>query len=301
MKHAPLPLSLVLALGACASRAKPPVAPTVAPAAVATTAPTIAPTVVPTVAPKIAISRSLDECRALIVAPHHTDDEMRCLAQVDAPTLREQTQVAYLEVTALLYARRYEPAAHVFDELLTRARATPPSAKAEGWVQNGLTWLYWGAGDFDAALDANRRVEVAASSLEGDDKRELLLHYWWDRAALLVERAMVDPSLQKGAKEARAAYRRLAHLPDEHDGLAVLDAYFAYCAHKGAAARRAAETVDVTKDDDVQDLYIIALAKAAGGDAASARAICERVAHANEYPMKPLVLERMSDCNGPMR
>jgi hypothetical protein len=243
--------------------------------------------------------RSLDECKQLLIAHRALDEQLRCFAHVETATLHERTNVAYLEVTALLYDRKYAEAARVFDELLTRVRENPPSALAEGWVHNGLTWVYWGAGDFTTALAENQRVQVAADALAGDEKRQLLLHYWWDRAALLIEHAAADASSRKPAEEARIAYRKLAHLPDEHDGLAVLDAFFAYSARDGRAARKAAVTVDLDHDGDVQDLYIIALAVEAGGDAKSAHAICERIAQANEYPMKPLVLDKMSHCGAP--
>ncbi len=276
-------LGALCALSACAARPAqaPPAHPQQAPAA------------------PVEAKRSLDECKQLLGAQGALEEQLRCFANVETTTLRERTNVTYLEVTALLYQRKYADAARAFEALLTRVRDQPPSASAEGWVHNGLTWVYWGAGDFPAALEENRKVQVAAEALEGDAKRELLLHYWWDRAALLIERAAADSSVRKPAEAARVAYRKLAHLQDEHDALSVLDSFFAYTAHDGRAARKAAVTVDLDHDGDVQDLYIIALAVEAGGDAKSAHAICERIAQANEYPMKPLVLDKLNHCRAP--
>ncbi len=51
--------------------------------------------------------------------------------------------------------------------------------------------------------------------------------------------------------------------------------------------------VDVEKDDDLQDLYVIALALDAGGDAATARKVRERICKGNAYLMKPLIVAQM--------
>ncbi len=113
------------------------------------------------------------------------------------------------------------------------------------------------------------------------------LHALWDRAYLLEE--LRDP----GADGAFAAYETLAKVRNDHDGLAVLTAFFAAHRRKGADAMAAAARVDVEKDSDLQDLYVIALAFDAGGDRPRAQAVRERICKGNAYLMKPLILKQM--------
>jgi hypothetical protein len=56
-----------------------------------------------------------------------------------------------------------------------------------------------------------------------------------------------------------------------------LEAFFDLEDGQGAAARRAVAHVDVAKRGDVQDLYVIARALEAGGDAAGAEAVRARI------------------------
>jgi hypothetical protein len=159
------------------------------------------------------------------------------------------------------------------------------------WAHNALTWVRWGAGDGAGALAENEAVAtiITRADVGPEVKRGVLLHYWWDKAYLLAEQHH-----DRQADQARAEYQRLARQPDEHDGLAVLAAWFAVVRGDGKAARAAAVTVDVTKDDDLQDLYVIARALDAGGDAAGAAAVRARIRDGAAYPMKPLILRQMA-------
>lgn len=73
----------------------------------------------------------------------------------------------------------------------------------------------------------------------------------------------------------------------------MLAAFFAVVDGDGALALARAQEVDAAKDDDVQDLYVLAIAHDAGGDHAGADALRATIRAGNEYPMKPIILQRI--------
>jgi hypothetical protein len=95
------------------------------------------------------------------------------------------------------------------------------------------------------------------------------------------------------ANAAKADYDPLAAREHDVDGAAVLEAFFALQSKKAKDAATAAKKVDVEKDSDVQDLYVIARALEASADkndkdaAAHAQTI---ICSAKPYLMKPLIL-----------
>jgi hypothetical protein len=236
------------------------------------------------------LKAKLKECDALL-AQRKLDDAKRCAKSVeDSGDYKLGRWGTYAHVTALVYEGDLAGAARLFDAMMARDRAQR-NLENEAWGHNAMTWVRWGQRDLDGAIAENERVRkaVEASQLADDAKRGVLLHYWWDRAYLLVDKADVS-----GADEARATYEKLARLPDEHDGLAVLAAYFAVKRGDAKSARDAAKTVDPAKDDDIQDLYILWLAFDAAGDRAAADDIKRRIDGGNEYPMKALILRELA-------
>lgn len=147
----------------------------------------------------------------------------------------------------------------------------------------------WGRHDLAAALvEADLRARALDRLvLSADAIASMRLHALWDRAYLLLE--LSDPT----ADAAFSAYEALAKARDDHDGLAVLRAFFAARRNDGPTAKQAATLVDVDTDSDLQDLYVIALALDAGGDAARAREVRLRVCRGNAYLMKPLLVTQM--------
>jgi SnoaL-like domain len=158
------------------------------------------------------------------------------------------------------------------------------------WIHNQLTWIAWGRGDLEGAL---HEVEAAKLFLDrvtlGADKvRALRLHELWDRAYLLLE------AKKAGAEEARAHYEELAKTANDLDGMAVLRAYFASNKHDGKTAMIAALLVDVDKDSDLQDLYVISNAFEAGGDHDHAAKVRARICTGRVYLMKPLIVRQLA-------
>ena len=75
--------------------------------------------------------------------------------------------------------------------------------------------------------------------------------------------------------------------------MAVLAAFFAVRAGDAKGAALAAKRVDADKDDDLQDIYVLALAYDAAGDHARAEALRARIREGHAYLMKPLLLRQL--------
>jgi hypothetical protein len=203
---------------------------------------------------------------------------------------KQLDRIAYDEATIALEKEDYKKAQALFEARVAACRAEHRD-ESEAWLHNDLVWVHWAMGDDAGALAENELVAsvVRASSLSDKDKRGILLHYYWDKAYLLAE-----DHKDAEADAARAEFVATAHEPDDHDGLQVLAAWFAVVRGDGAAARAAAATVDATKDDDLQDLYVLARALELGGDSKGAEAIRERIRVAAPYAMKPLMIREMA-------
>jgi hypothetical protein len=244
------------------------------------------------------LKKKLTECDGYLTA-RKLDEARRCAFAVEASGDYEMARrAAYTHVTALLYANDFTGSEAVFAKVMARDRRMG-NAGNEAWVRNATTWLRWAQSDLDGALRENEAVRqiVEAAPLSDEDKRGILLHYWWDRAYLLLDVAATKPNdaaAAQAADEARRRYEALAQEPDENDGLAVLAAYFAVRRGDARAARAAALAVDPAQDGDIQDLYILWLAFDAAGDRAAADDILRRIDQGAEYPMKPLILRALA-------
>jgi hypothetical protein len=158
-----------------------------------------------------------------------------------------------------------------------------PDAGTVTLIYNCRTWIRWGAGDKAGAAAENEKLAEAAKGARGP-----LLHYWWDKAYLLAESGKHAEALA-----AQAEFERLGNTPDDADSREVLRAWVLLCNDAYAEARQAAAKVDLARDDDLQDLYVVARALEAGGDAAGAAAVREKIKNGPRYPMKPLILQQM--------
>ncbi len=244
--------------------------------------------------------QQLKACHALLDAKK-LDEAGRCLSPLESGADDKiALWAAYDHATVLLYQGDFQRAAQSFAAVIAREHAGRRFDN-EAMGYNAMTWLRWAEHDLDGAIAENERVKQtveAAPNLSDDDKRDVLLHYWWDRAYLFLDDAerksgAARRAAAETADEAQKSYVRLAPMPREHDGVAVLAAYFAYRRHDAAAARRAAQTVDPAKDQDLQDLYVLWLAYDAAGDRAAAADIRKRIETGYEYPMKVVILREL--------
>lgn len=209
-------------------------------------------------------------------------------APVSPHDLDAEHKAAYARATSAAIKRDFAAAIREL-EPFTKATATSTDHPLAYWIHNELTWLRWGMGDARGSLAETEAGSKALdrSTLDADAIASMRLHALWDRAYLLLE--LGDPRADRAFSE----YESLAKQKNDHDGLAVLTAFFLARKHKAPEAMAAAKQVDVEKDSDLQDLYIIALALDAGGDPKTAQAVRERICKGNEYLMKPLILAQM--------
>lgn len=190
-----------------------------------------------------------------------------------------------LETSLHAYRGDYEKAASVLVEHLkvTRLRKDEPTAFHE---HNWLSILRQAQGDLLGALaeaDARTRFGQEGTWSENERVTQTKLKETWHRAYLMRMYAQQVTGNRREsalayAEEARQAYATLAHpLGEYEDSIAVLEAFFAM--HDGdlPRARAAAKKVDIAKNDDVEDLYLVYSALDAAGDKPAAAAVRERI------------------------
>ncbi|MGZ3425403.1 MAG: hypothetical protein ACXVCV_02085 [Polyangia bacterium] len=187
-------------------------------------------------------------------------------------------------MTSALEREDFDGALKGTDEWL----ATNPDVDTLALIYNCRTWIRWGGGDKKGGYDENEKLREVVANAEPKVQRGAMLHYWWDRSYLAAEAGRTAE-----ANEARAEFDKLGNRPDDKDSRKVLEAWLAFRRGDGAAARTAASVVDLVKDGDLQDLYVVALALEAGGDAAGAEKVRAKIRKGPSYPMKPLILQQM--------
>jgi len=234
-----------------------------------------------------------------LTIPNDRFAEVRALVDAPAPPPFEQRRsTAYAEATADAARGDFVGADRRLDLLVEEAGRR--DGDAEFWLHNEKTWLRWAAGDLAGALDEVNRAKgaLARAKLSPAASARTGLHEKWDRAYLLLELAQsAAPGLRveanKAADVARADYEAAAAPLNDHDGQAVLSAFFAVRRHQTKEAVKAADSVDPAADGDVQDLYVLSLAYAAAGQHDKAEAVVRRIRDAKEYLMKPLILHQL--------
>ncbi len=237
-----------------------------------------------------------------LTIPNERFAEVRAL--VDAPPtlpLRTTYKASYEQATRAAGAGDLAEAHRLLAALVPQAK-THPDDDLEFWLHNELTWVIWAEGDVAGALDEvlAAKATLDHATLPEDQVRRLRLHELWDRAYLLLDRAHASAPADRAkrlaeAETARTAYTWLAKAAGDHDGKAVLDAYFAVRRGDAAAAKAAASQVNLAGDDDVQDLYVLALAFDRAKATASRDEVRAKICRANDYLMKPLILRTMKN------
>ena len=193
--------------------------------------------------------------------------------------------LAYYRATVRAYQGDPSGAAKVLYDHIAAVGATTADAF---YFHDAMIALRTADGDILGALVECEEM-VKAGSLgtwkpSGGERMTLVrLKEHWHRAYLL---RMFAQTLKGSAREAMVAYAEAARrdyvalanpLDDLRDSIAVLDAYFAFCDGVPARMREAASRVNVAKDDDVEDLYLVQLALEGAGDREAAAAVRKRM------------------------
>jgi hypothetical protein len=236
---------------------------------------------------KSAATRALDAAEQAVRAKDYTTasrkiDEAKRMPQVSSGELG---RAAFLEAATHAYRGDYEATARALLKHLEYAapRRDEPTAF---YLHNSLSIVRQAQGDLTAALiEADARTRTGElgtwtgdSSPGSDRATQVKLKETWHRAYLLrmyvqqVAGTRRDAALAE-AEEARRQYTAIAQpLGTYSDSIAVLEAFFAMHDGDHARAREAARRVDVTKNDDVEDLYLVYSALDAAGDKEGAAA-----------------------------
>jgi hypothetical protein len=227
--------------------------------------------------------------RAIDAAAAATRDELH---------LRDK--VAYLRATRFAYSGDFDRAAASFVAILPEL-ARHPESDDEFWAHNAMMMIRETQGDPAAALVENDQATLAAArgTWGTAEDRENLAYMKdrWHRAYLtrmLAESrtGATRAALVHYAEAALDDYRARARKLGENDeSIAILEAYFAALDGHREVALAAAERVDVAKDDDLEDLYLVVVGLEAGGNHAGAQAVRERMRHsASVYLAHPIML-----------
>jgi len=216
------------------------------------------------------------------------------------PTLDSVYRRAYEAATASAASDPLEDAAKALLEALPESKRHP-EADTEFWLHDELAWVLWARGALASAL---AEVNAAGVALEHgtlpDAKRATLRsRELWDRAYLTLEQVPQSPVHERAraldaAYVAKTAFDSQATGARGTDAAAVLDAFFLTAAGKGKEAAEAARHVDIEKDEDLQDLYVVARAFDVNGDHVAADALVARICAGHTHLMKPLILMRLA-------
>ncbi|MGH7270002.1 MAG: hypothetical protein ACREJ3_06185, partial [Polyangiaceae bacterium] len=184
--------------------------------------------------------------------------------------------VARVEASRFAIAGDFERAAATLVAVIP-ALAKHPELADEFWTHNAMMMIREAQGDPAAALAENDQATIAASRGTWDHENRDTLAFQKDRWHRAYLTRMLAESRAGSVKDALVEYARAA-LDDYRtrgfpDSIAVLDAYFAALDGKRDAALAAARRVDLTNDDDVEDLYLVVVGLEAGGDHAGAEAV----------------------------
>ena len=155
--------------------------------------------------------------------------------------------------------------------------ARHPELSDEFWSHNAMMMIRVAQGDPAAALAENDQASLAAERGTWSPEERSALAFQKDRWHRAYLTRMLAESRSGTAKEALVQYATAA-LADYRtsgypDAIAILEAYFAALDGRREDALAAARRVDATKNDDIEDLYLVVVGLEAGGDHAGADAV----------------------------
>lgn len=240
--------------------------------------------------------KEIAACNALTDRAQHKQ-ALACIEKLEKnASAPEQYLLFSARLTSLLAQKKLPEAKQLVADKIAAVHDQPDGREA--WLHNASNWVAWTSGDLDGALKETEGMKEAAMrrQLSREEVRAIALHYTWDRAYILLDIALKKPEAERAAavavaEAARQDYHRIAHPQDEADGLACIDSYFAARLGRGKEAMEHAKKVDLAHDEDLQDVYVVALGYEAGGDKKTAEKLRAQIRKTkNVYPMKYVIL-----------
>ena len=184
--------------------------------------------------------------------------------------------VAHVRALRFAYAGDFERAAASFHAVIPTL-ARHPELPDEFWSHNAMMMIREAEGDPAAALAENDQATLCAARGTWDPQGRSTLALQKDRWHRAYLTRMLAESRTGSVKQALLQYAQAAL--DEYRAVgfpysvAVLEAYFAALDGKRDAALAAADRVDLAKDDDIEDLYLVVVGLEVGGDHAASEAV----------------------------
>jgi hypothetical protein len=214
----------------------------------------------------------------------------------DDPHLR--FAVAHLQAARFARTGDFDRAASAFVALMPTL-AKHPELSDEFSAHNAMMMIREAQGDPAAALAENDQATLAAARGTWEPEIRDTLAFQKDRWHRAYLTRMLAESRTGSTKAALVSYAQAA-LDDYRtrgfpNSTAVLEAYFAALDGKRDAALSAAKRVDLTKDDDMEDLYLVVVGLEAGGDHAAADAVRRTMRDAPALRMSRAITVRWLD------
>jgi hypothetical protein len=245
---------------------------------------------VPAARPDVNVKVLLDRADAAILARKFDDakallERARPLAEPDPKLDRRAID---LSIATSMNVGDYEEATRVLLSAIRRRGADPNDGDMFTF-HNWMVILRQAQGDLPGAL-----LECAARTAAGyegtwqpaeERVKETRFKDDWHRAYLFrIYAEQVSGSRREAAllaaEHARKDYTAAGGYPDS---IAILDAFFAMHDRRWDDARAAARRVDIAKDDDEEDLYLLFSALDAAGDHEAATAVRQRMEQMPAY------------------
>jgi hypothetical protein len=230
------------------------------------------------------------------VRADHRLDDAAAAAGTDSHLLYV---VARYRATRFTYSGDLERAAAAFLAVIPELARHPDSPDEFG-AHNAMMLIREAQGDPAAALaEDDQATFAAARGTWGPEVRETLAYLKdrWHRAYLTrmlaeMRAGSVRQALLRYAEASLDEYRaRARQLGTNEESIAVLEAYFAALDGKPEAALKAARNVDLSKDEDTEDLYLVAVGLEAGGDHAAAEVVRRRIRELSSVHLsRPILL-----------
>jgi hypothetical protein len=225
-----------------------------------------------------ALQEALDAAGRAIAAGDmaNADKHISVAAAVAGDDAHLTYLVARMRAARFVYAGDFERAATAYVATIPML-ATHAELPDEFWSHNAMMMIREAQGDPAAALAENDQATLCAARGTWDPQGRERLAFQKDRWHRAYLTRMLAESRTGSTKQALVQYARAAL--DEYratgfpDSVAVLEAYFEALDGRGDLALAAAMRVDPSKDDDVEDLYLVVVGLEAGGDHAGAEAI----------------------------
>jgi tetratricopeptide (TPR) repeat protein len=247
-----------------------------------------------------AFERALDAAAKAIAANDAAAIDAQIAAATSAagddPHLR--FAVAHLEAARFAAAGDFERAAAAFVALIPTL-AKHPELSDEFSAHNAMMMIREAQGDPAAALAENDQATLCAARGTWEPELRDTLAFQKDRWHRAYLSRMLAEARTGTTKAALVAYAQAA-LDDYRtrgfaNSIAVLEAYFAALDGKRDAALAAAKRVDLTKDDDMEDLYLVAVALDVGGDHSAAQSIRQSIRNGPPLRMSRAIMTRWID------